>query len=160
MNNTMKQRLFLLLFAAFQLFATNARADEGMWLLHMLQRINEAEMQEMGLNLSAEDIYSLNQACLKDAVITLSVGVTLPSVSDPRRLCEGALPAIVRRLTHGLPATAPVLAACFAAMPRLSTAHPMSPGRSSQKYLRSNEPTRGLSSRPMKRSYTRLPLSP
>ena len=48
MNNTMKQRLFLA--AAFQLFATNA--DEGMWLLHMLQRINEAEMQEMGLNLS------------------------------------------------------------------------------------------------------------
>ena len=74
MNNTMKQRLFLLLFAAFQLIATHARADEGMWLLHMLQRINEAEMQEMGLNLSAEDIYSLNQACLKDAVITLNGG--------------------------------------------------------------------------------------
>ena len=70
----MKQRIFLLLFAAFQLAATTARADEGMWLLHMLQRINEAEMQQMGLNLSAEDIYSLNQACLKDAVITLNGG--------------------------------------------------------------------------------------
>ena len=45
-------------------------------------------------------------------------------------------------------------------MPALSSAQPMSPGRSSQKYLRSNVPTRGLSSRPMKRSYTSEPLSP
>ena len=70
----MKQRLFLLLFAALQLVVIPARADEGMWLLHMLKRINEAEMQQMGLNLSADDIYSLNQACLKDAVITLNGG--------------------------------------------------------------------------------------
>ena len=79
----MKQRIFLLLFAAFQLAATTARADEGMWLLHMLQRINEAEMQEMGLNLTAEDIYSLNQACLRDAVITLNGGsCTAEIISD------------------------------------------------------------------------------
>ena len=70
----MKHRIFLLLFAAFQLASSPAKADEGMWLLHMLQRINEAEMQQMGLNLSAEDIYSLNQACLKDAIITLNGG--------------------------------------------------------------------------------------
>ena len=82
-NNIMKQRIFLLLFAAFQFAATTARADEGMWLLHMLQRINEAEMQQMGLNLSAEDIYSLNQACLKDAVITLNGGsCTAEIISD------------------------------------------------------------------------------
>ena len=73
-NNIMKQRIFLLLLAAFHIVGNTARADEGMWLLHMLQRINEAEMQQMGLNLSAEDIYSLNQACLKDAVITLNGG--------------------------------------------------------------------------------------
>ena len=54
-----------------------------MWLLHMLQRINEAEMQQMGLNLSAEDIYSLNQACLQDAVITLNGGsCTAEIISD------------------------------------------------------------------------------
>ena len=79
----MKQRIILLLFAAFQLAATTAKADEGMWLLHMLQRINEAEMQEMGLNLSAEDIYSMNQACLRDAVITLNGGsCTAEIISD------------------------------------------------------------------------------
>jgi len=72
--NFMKHRIFLLLFAAFQIASMPAKADEGMWLLHMLQRINEAEMQQMGLNLTAEDIYSLNQACLKDAVITLNGG--------------------------------------------------------------------------------------
>ena len=52
----MKHRIFLLLLAAFQFASMPAKADEGMWLLHMLQRINEAEMQQMGLNLSAEDI--------------------------------------------------------------------------------------------------------
>ncbi len=83
MNNTMKQRIFLLLLAAFHIVGNTARADEGMWLLHMLQRINEAEMQQMGLNLSAEDIYSLNQACLKDAVITLNGGsCTAEIISD------------------------------------------------------------------------------
>ena len=64
----------LLLAACLQLISSVVRADEGMWLLHMLQRINEAEMQQMGLNLTAEDIYSINQACLKDAVITLNGG--------------------------------------------------------------------------------------
>ena len=79
----MKQRIFLLLLAAFHIVGNTARADEGMWLLHMLQRINEAEMQQMGLNLSAEDIYSLNQACLKDAVITLNGGsCTAEIISD------------------------------------------------------------------------------
>jgi len=79
----MKQRIFLLLLAAIQLASTTARADEGMWLLHMLKRINEAEMQQMGLNLSAEDIYSLNQACLKDAIITLNGGsCTAEIISD------------------------------------------------------------------------------
>ena len=70
----MKQRIFLLLLAAFHIVGNTARADEGMWLLHMLKRINEAEMQQMGLNLSADEIYSLNQACLKDAIITLNGG--------------------------------------------------------------------------------------
>lgn len=64
----------LLLAACLQIFSSVARADEGMWLLHMLQRINEAEMQQMGLNLTAEEIYSINNACLKDAVITLNGG--------------------------------------------------------------------------------------
>lgn len=53
------------------LFATTfiSRADEGMWLPFMLGR-NYEEMKANGLNLSAEQIYSINQGSLKDAVIS------------------------------------------------------------------------------------------
>ncbi len=60
---------------ALLLVAAIGRANEGMWLLHMLQKINEAEMQGMGLNLSAEDIYSINNASLKDAIVMLNGGM-------------------------------------------------------------------------------------
>ena len=52
-----------------------ARADEGMWLPSLIsQRI--ADMQEKGFRLSAEDIYSINQASLKDAVVLFGRGCT------------------------------------------------------------------------------------
>ena len=44
------------------------RANEGMWLPFLLEN-NIGEMSEMGLHLTAEDIYSINQSCLKDAVV-------------------------------------------------------------------------------------------
>ena len=62
------KRIFIIVFAL--LSASAARADEGMWLLSMLGK-NIATMQEMGCKLSAEDIYSINRACLKDAVVGL-----------------------------------------------------------------------------------------
>jgi len=52
-----------------------ARANEGMWLLHMLAKINEAEMKNLGLNLSAEDIYSINNSSVKDAIVMLNGGM-------------------------------------------------------------------------------------
>ena len=49
------------------------RADEGMWLPALIsQRI--ADMQAKGFKLSAEDVYSVNQASLKDAVVLLVPG--------------------------------------------------------------------------------------
>ncbi len=65
---------FTTLAAAFLLLFSSARADEGMWLLHMLQRINETGMQEAGLRLSAQDIYDINNASLKDAIVRLNGG--------------------------------------------------------------------------------------
>ena len=65
---------FTTLAAAFLLLFSSARADEGMWLLHMLQKINEASMQESGLRLSAQDIYDINNASLKDAIVRLNGG--------------------------------------------------------------------------------------
>ena len=53
----------------------NVSADEGMWLPSLVsQRI--ADMQEKGFRLSAEDIYSVNQASLKDAVVLFGRGCT------------------------------------------------------------------------------------
>ena len=52
-----------------------AKADEGMWLPSLIsQRI--ADMQEKGFRLDAEDIYSINQASLKDAVVLFGRGCT------------------------------------------------------------------------------------
>ena len=53
----------------------SARADEGMWLPSLIsQRIGD--MQEKGFKLDAEDIYSINQASLKDAVVLFGRGCT------------------------------------------------------------------------------------
>ena len=57
------------------LAAMIARADEGMWLPSLIsQRI--ADMQEKGFRLDADDIYSINQASLKDAVVLFGRGCT------------------------------------------------------------------------------------
>ena len=44
-------------------------AGEGMWLPLLLKAMNEEEMQEMGMKMTAEDIYSVNQGSLKDAIV-------------------------------------------------------------------------------------------
>ena len=44
-------------------------AGEGMWIPLLLKSLNEAEMQQMGMKLTAEDIYSINQGSLKDAIV-------------------------------------------------------------------------------------------
>ena len=52
-----------------------SRADEGMWLPSLInQRI--ADMQEKGFHLNAEDIYNINKASLKDAVVLFGRGCT------------------------------------------------------------------------------------
>ena len=59
-----------------------ARADEGMWLPHLLNQLNEKDMQTKGLRISAEDIYSVNQSSLKDAVVLFGGGCTGGFVSE------------------------------------------------------------------------------
>jgi len=48
-----------------------AHADEGMWLPLFVKRLNQADMQKKGLKLTAEEIYDVNNASLKDAVVQL-----------------------------------------------------------------------------------------
>ena len=71
---------FSLLAALLALWALPVRADEGMWLPALIsQRIED--MQAKGFRLSAEDIYSVNQASLKDAVVLFGSGCTGELVS-------------------------------------------------------------------------------
>ena len=55
-------------------------ADEGMWIPMLLQR-NEAAMQKAGMHISASDIYDINHASLKDAVLLFGGGCTGEFVS-------------------------------------------------------------------------------
>ena len=71
----MKNRIRLYLISLLTFAGMTASADEGMWLPSLIsQRI--ADMQEKGFRLSAEDIYSINQASLKDAVVLFGRGCT------------------------------------------------------------------------------------
>ncbi len=75
----MKKSFLLTVLLAVTFFPL--KADEGMWLPALIsQRI--ADMQAKGLKLSAEDIYSVNQASLKDAVVLFGSGCTGELVSD------------------------------------------------------------------------------
>ena len=57
-------------------------ADEGMWIPLLLEKYNIEDMQAKGFKLSAEDIYSINQDCLMDAVVVFGSGCTGEVVSD------------------------------------------------------------------------------
>jgi hypothetical protein len=59
-----------------------ARADEGMWLLPLIEKLNIGKMTELGLKLSAEDIYSINKASIKDAIVIFGGGCTGEIVSS------------------------------------------------------------------------------
>ena len=62
-----KMKLFVLL--ALVMASTFSKADEGMWLPFMIGR-NMEDMKKHGLKLTQEQIYSINHASIKDAVIS------------------------------------------------------------------------------------------
>lgn len=66
-----RKSLSILLF--FIIVWITCRADEGMWIPMLLKKYNIEEMQKQGFKLTAEDIYDINQASLKDAVIGLGM---------------------------------------------------------------------------------------
>ncbi|WP_242919135.1 S46 family peptidase [Pontibacter liquoris] len=68
----MIRKHLIALFAAtcLSLSSTVARPDEGMWLPMLLKQLNESEMQKKGMRLTADDIYSVNQSSLKDAIVS------------------------------------------------------------------------------------------
>ncbi len=75
------KKLLILLIAVTSFSAI--KANEGMWLVSLLNKMNEAEMKGLGLNLSAQDIYDINNASLKDAIVRLNYGMcTAEMISD------------------------------------------------------------------------------
>lgn len=58
------------LIALFLFVASLARADEGMWLPLLLEKLNEKQMKALGMKISAKDIYSINKGSLKDAIVS------------------------------------------------------------------------------------------
>ena len=68
--------LTLVLLTRFAIFA-----GEGMWIPLLLGLLNEAEMQEMGMKMTAEDIYSINNGSLKDAIVHFGGGCTAEIIS-------------------------------------------------------------------------------
>jgi len=67
---------------AFLIPVMGLRADEGMWLPLLLEKLNEKDMQAKGLKLSARDIYDINQSSLKDAIVHFGGGCTGELVSS------------------------------------------------------------------------------
>src|SRR6187401_1702991 len=57
------------------------RADEGMWLVHLLGEQVYDDMVKKGLKLTKEQLYSINKASLKDAVVLFNGGCTGEIVS-------------------------------------------------------------------------------
>ena len=74
------KKLFILLLT-ISLFA-GLRADEGMWMLPLIQKLNIQKMSGMGLTMTAEDIYSDKNVSLKDAVVIFGSGCTGVMVSS------------------------------------------------------------------------------
>lgn len=74
-------RLFVLLIALL-LCLPKSMADEGMWIPLLLKKYNVEDMQAKGFRLTAEDVYSINQASLKDAVVIFGGGCTGEIISD------------------------------------------------------------------------------
>ena len=70
----MKKLLTVLM--AFAAFIGKAKADEGMWLLPLIEKMNGKAMQEVGCELTPKQIYDINNTSLKDAIVQFGGGCT------------------------------------------------------------------------------------
>jgi len=75
---------FFAIVAFIQVFLPGiVKADEGMWLPALIEKLNISQMKKEGCMLNAEDIYSINHSSLKDAVVALDHGsCTAELISD------------------------------------------------------------------------------
>ena len=76
------KKIYLLLLISLLSFNFALKADEGMWIPMLVERMNYEDMQKLGLKLTAEEIYSVNNSSLKDAIVQFGRGCTGEIVSD------------------------------------------------------------------------------
>lgn len=74
----MKLLRFLFLFISVPVFAQQG----GMWIPSLLDGMNETEMKNLGMKISAKDIYNTNKSSLKDAIVHFNGGCTSEFISD------------------------------------------------------------------------------
>ncbi len=74
------KKILLSFITACTLLSTTAKADEGMWIPMLIGK-NYAEMQRLGLRLTADDLYHANQSSLKDAIVHFGGGCTGEMIS-------------------------------------------------------------------------------
>jgi len=77
----MKSRFLLILIGLIGL-QPFVKADEGMWLPIFIERLNYVDMKKMGLQLTPEEIYSVNNSSLKDVIAIFGRGCTSEIISD------------------------------------------------------------------------------
>ena len=74
-------RKVVVLLAAVLAFSS-VRADEGMWMLPTLKKMNQADMKKLGLKIKVSDIYNEKKASIKDAVVHFGGGCTAEIISE------------------------------------------------------------------------------
>jgi hypothetical protein len=75
------KKMILSLIVGIMLLPMSVKADEGMWFLMFIERLNHRDMQKMGLQLTAQEIYSINNHSLKDAIVQFNGGCTAELIS-------------------------------------------------------------------------------
>ena len=72
----------ILVFLAALSLSLSAVADEGMWLLPLIQQMNKKDLKAAGCKLTPQEIYAINKSSLKDAIVQFGGGCTGEMISD------------------------------------------------------------------------------
>ncbi len=67
---------------AFVMIIPSSSAKEGMWIPYLIGQLNADDMASMGMEISAQDIYDVNQSSLKDAIVHFGGGCTAELISS------------------------------------------------------------------------------
>lgn len=70
------KRIVLSFIVGMLLIPMNMKANEGMWFLMFIERLNHRDMQKEGLQLTTEEIYSINNSSVKDAIVSFNGNCT------------------------------------------------------------------------------------